>query len=223
VTALRFRRIAASGEDEISFAPSALVIAGWAGRDEAAIRHHIEELAAIGVPPPSAVPLFYRASAALLTQAPVLEVLGEASSGEAEPVIVSLADGLWIGLGSDHTDRAAEAQGVALSKQLCGKPIAGTLWRLEEIAPHWDRLVLRSRIGASGTLYQEAPLAALRRPEDLLARAGGLAPGGVMFGGTVAAIGGIRSSAHFAMELEDPVLGRHISHAYALQTLPVVS
>ena len=35
-----------------------LVIAGWAGRDMAAIEHHIEELAAIGVPRPSAVPLF---------------------------------------------------------------------------------------------------------------------------------------------------------------------
>ncbi|MFL5183218.1 MAG: DUF2848 family protein, partial [Microvirga sp.] len=34
-----------------------LVIAGWAGRDEAALRHHIEELAAIGVPRPSAVPV----------------------------------------------------------------------------------------------------------------------------------------------------------------------
>ncbi len=222
MSALRFRRLAACGEDEISLSPAQLVIAGWAGRDEAAIRHHIEELAAIGVPPPSAVPLFYRASATLLTQAPVLEVLGEASSGEAEPVIVSLADGLWIGLGSDHTDRAAEAQGVALSKQLCGKPIAATLWRLEEVAPHWDRLILRSRIGA-GTLYQEAPLAALRRPEDLLARAGGLSPGGVMFGGTVGAIGGIRPSSRFAMELEDPVLGRRIAHEYAVQALPVVT
>jgi hypothetical protein len=220
---LRFRRIAASGEDEIALAPSTLVIAGWAGRDEAAIRHHIEELAAIGVPPPSAVPLFYRASAALLTQAPVLEVLGEASSGEAEPVIVSLADGLWLGLGSDHTDRAAEAQGVALSKQLCGKPIAETLWRLEEVVPHWDRLILRSRIGVAGTLYQEAPLAALRPPADLLGRAGGLAPGGVMFGGTVGAIGGIRPAPRFAMELEDPVLGRRLSHGYEVRTLPVVS
>ena len=37
-----------------------LVIAGWAGRNRAAIEHHIEELAAIGVPRPSAVPLYYR-------------------------------------------------------------------------------------------------------------------------------------------------------------------
>jgi hypothetical protein len=220
---LHFQRLAQGGEDAIALAPHTLVIAGWAGRDEAGIRHHIAELAAIGVPPPSAVPLFYRASAALLTQAATLDVLGAASSGEAEPVLVSLADGLWLGLGSDHTDRAAETQGVALSKQLCGKPIASTLWRLDEVAPHWDRLILRSRIGSEGTLYQEATLAALRTPADLLALAGGLAPGGVMFGGTIGAIGGIRPAARFAMELEDPVLGRRIAHGYAVRALPVVS
>ena len=34
-----------------------LVVAGWTGRDEAAVRHHIDELAALGVPAPSKSPL----------------------------------------------------------------------------------------------------------------------------------------------------------------------
>ena len=34
-----------------------LVIAGWTGRDVAALNHHIEELKAIGVQPPSRVPI----------------------------------------------------------------------------------------------------------------------------------------------------------------------
>ena len=41
-------------------APRQLVIAGWTGRDAAAIQHHIDELQAIGVPPPSSVPLYYQ-------------------------------------------------------------------------------------------------------------------------------------------------------------------
>ena len=44
----------------LDFEARRLVIAGWTGRDAAAIAHHIEELAALGVPAPSAVPLFYR-------------------------------------------------------------------------------------------------------------------------------------------------------------------
>ncbi len=222
---LTFDRIAASGTDRVAVKVSTLVIAGWAGRDEEAVRHHIEELAAIGVPPPSSVPVYYRAAAANLTQAAVLEVLGPDSSGEVEPILLSLADGLWLGLGSDHTDRKAEAAGIALSKQLCGKPIGATLWRFEEVEVHWDSLEMRATATIDGveTLYQQGPLAALRHPRDLLARGPALPPGSLMFCGTLGAIGGIRPATRFAMELHDPVLGRTIRHAYDIEVLPVIS
>lgn len=225
---LTFERVSAQGNDRIGLAPTALVIAGWAGRDEAALRHHIEELAALGVPPPSSVPVYYRGAAALLTQAPVLEVLGPDSSGEVEPVLVSLADGLWLGVGSDHTDRKAEAAGIALSKQLCGKPLGQGLWRFEEVEAHWDQLLLRAWATQDGVevLYQEGALAALRHPRDLLARRPGgpvLPPGHVMFCGTLGAIGGIRPAERFRMELHDPVVDRRLHHAYAIAPLPVVA
>ena len=117
---LTFERISATGRDRIAVEIENLIIAGWAGRDAAAIEHHIEELAALGIPRPSTTPVYYRVAAANLTQADRFVVLGPDSSGEVEPVVVSLADGLWMGVGSDHTDRKAEAAGIALSKQLCG-------------------------------------------------------------------------------------------------------
>src|SRR5882762_4217023 len=113
-------------------------------RTAAAVQHHIDELAALGVPAPSTVPLFYRVAGQQLTQGAAIEVVGEGSSGEVEPVLIAMADGLWLGIGSDHTDRAAEAYSVALSKQLCPKPLGDALWRFEELAGHWDALVLRS-------------------------------------------------------------------------------
>jgi hypothetical protein len=225
---LTFDRYGDGRRDRISVSIGSLIIAGWTGRDEAAIRHHIEELAAIGVPRPSSAPVYYRVSADLLTQSPKLVVLGGETSGEVEPVVLSLADGLWIGLGSDHTDRKAEAVGVALSKQLCGKPIATALWRLEDITPHWDQLTVRAwaTIGGVRTLYQEGSLAALRTPRDLIGRRpdeGELPPATLMFCGTVPAIGGIRPATRFEMQLEDPVLGRRIEHAYDVDCLPVAS
>ena len=225
---LTFDRIAAAGRDRVSVEIESLVIAGWAARDEAAVRHHIEELAAIGVPPPSSVPVYYRAAAANLTQAPWLDVLGPDSSGEVEPVLVSMADGLWLGIGSDHTDRKAEAAGIALSKQLCGKPVGTALWRFEEVEAHWDALVMRATITIDGreVVYQQGSLAALRHPRDLMARRPGgpsLAPGTLMFCGTIGAIGGIRPAGHFAMELHDAVLGRTLRHAYAIRELPIVT
>jgi len=43
-----------------------------------------------------------------------------------------------------------------------------------------------------------------------------------MFCGTLAAIGGVRPTAEFAFEMEDPVLTRKIGHAYRVRTLPIL-
>lgn len=222
---LAFTRRGRDKTDRVTVEPAALIVAGWTGRDEAALRHHIEELAAIGVPRPSSVPVFYRNAVSNVVQTGRLEVLGPDTSGEVEPVIVVLSDGLWIGLGSDHTDRKAETMGIALSKQLCGKVIGNELWRFDEIAGHWDAIVIRAfaTIDGKRTLYQEGPLAAMRRPEDLIARYGtALAPDTIMFCGTLGAQGGIRPAARFEMELDDPLLRRRMTHAYDVVDLPVI-
>ena len=76
-----------------------LVIAGWTGRDVAALEKHIRELEAIGVKQPKTTPIFYRVAASLLTTDRTIEVLGDQSSGEVECVVYSLDDGLFVGVG----------------------------------------------------------------------------------------------------------------------------
>jgi hypothetical protein len=200
-----------------------LVIAGWTGRDEQALRKHIRELEELGVKPPKTTPIFYRVAASLLTTEPEIQVSGPDTSGEVEFVLLSKPDGLWVAVGSDHTDRKAETVGVSLSKQLCAKPVSPQAWRYDEVKPHWERLVLRSWImeGGKKVLYQEGEVSAMRSPEDLISRFGKLGPGYAMFGGTFAAKGGIRPSERFIMELEDPVLKRKINHEYRTKILPV--
>lgn len=83
-----FERYSSGGTDRAELLPKTLIVAGWTGRDEKALHYHIEELAAIGVPRPSSVPVFYRISTANLTQTARLEVLGPDTSGEAEPVVL---------------------------------------------------------------------------------------------------------------------------------------
>ncbi|MGW9330346.1 DUF2848 domain-containing protein [Bosea sp. NPDC055594] len=206
-----------------------LVVAGWAGRDQAAIEHHIEELAAIGVPRPSSVPLYYRVAENLMTQADRIQVVATESSGEVETFVFSAGGEMYVSLASDHTDRKLETIGVALSKQICAKPIARNAWRFADVAGHWDEMIIRAFIeeGGARVLYQEGPLAALRPPLELIAGFTGgarLLPEGVgMICGTVGAIGGIRPSPSFSMELFDPVLGRTIRHAYRTEILPEVA
>jgi len=195
-----------------------LVIAGWTGRDEAALRKHIKELEEIGVKAPKTTPIFYRVSANLFTHETAIQVSGPDTSGEVEFVLLQGKE-LRVAVGSDHTDRKAETIGVSLSKQLCAKPVSRESWRYDEVKPHWEKLVLRA--WADGELYQEGPVTAMRSPEDLLQRYGGLKNGWAMFCGTLAAKGGIRPAGRFAMELEDPVLKRRLKHEYRIHALPI--
>ncbi|MBV9423369.1 MAG: DUF2848 domain-containing protein [Solirubrobacterales bacterium] len=198
------------------------VVAGWTGRDRAAVEQHIAELEALGVARPSSAPLFYRVSASRLTTASEIEATAS-SSGEVEAVLLRHDGRLWVGVGSDHTDRELETFSVAVSKQLCDKPIAGELWGYEDVADHWDRLALRSWIDED-VLYQEGTLDGLIPPEELLdLMKPPLTDGTLMFCGTFAARGGIRPAGVFRYELEDPVLGRTIAGHYSMRTLPMIS
>lgn len=49
---LTFDRLWQDKRDRVAVQIDTLIVAGWAGRDAHAIEHHIEELAAIGVPRP---------------------------------------------------------------------------------------------------------------------------------------------------------------------------
>lgn len=201
-----------------------LLIAGWTGRDPKAVQHHIDELSNLGVTPPSKVPLFYRVSNSLLVQSPDIQVLGQATSGEIEPLLVKMEDTLFLGLGSDHTDRELEAVSVAASKQACPKPVSQDLWLFEEVEPHLDELILRCEIeeGGQWTLYQDGPLAGIRPLRDLAVNAE-LADDQAMFCGTLGAIGGVRPASFYRMSLSDPVLGRVLELTYRVSSLPVIA
>ncbi len=218
----------ASGTSEREVTINQAVIAGWTGRDPAAVLKHVKELEELGVKPPATTPIFYRVSAARITTAETIEATGTASSGEVEYVVLQTGGKMWVGVGSDHTDREVETYGVTVSKQMCDKPIAMSFWAYDACAPHWDKLMLRSFIPEKGgrVLYQEGAVAGMLSPEDLIARYtnGGkaLAEGTLMFCGTFAAKGGIRPADRFDYEIEDPVLGRKITGGYAITTLPVL-
>jgi hypothetical protein len=206
-------------------AVQSLIIAGWTGRNLPALEAHIKELEALGVKRPKSVPIFYRNAASLLTTAATIETVGDKSSGEVEFVLFALNDGMWVGVGSDHTDRKAETINVTLSKQMCSKPVGTRLWRYDEVKPHWDKLLLRSFVteGGKRRLYQEGPVSNMRAPEELIGLYTGgdkLTPGTAMYCGTFAVHGGFSYAGAFEMELDDPVLGRKLMHGYKIVSLP---
>lgn len=203
-----------------------LVIGGWTGRDKAAMEHHMVELEKLGVKRPASTPVYYRVAAARLTTQDSVEDQGHNGSGEVETVLFASDGRTYVGVGSDHTDRQVETYGISVSKQLCDKPIASTVWPYDEVAAHWDTLILRSHAVVDGhrVLYQEGPVSSLLAPLDLiqgLNSGGSLPDGTALFGGTMPAIGGIKMASRFEAELEDPVLGRSIHFGYDVAALPV--
>lgn len=196
-----------------------VILVGYSGRDRAAVLAHIHELERLGVAPPPAVPAVYTVPPPLVTTGDKLVVASAETSGEAEFVLVPGPDGLLIGAGSDHTDRAHEVIDVAESKSLCGKVISREVWPLQALEPHWDQLELRAWTtdGIDRRLYQEGLLATLLTPEQLLDEvhgAGTSTSQALVFSGTLPTIGGVAFGSHFEVELHDPVLQRRLRCAY---------
>jgi hypothetical protein len=203
------------------------VLAGWTGRDPVARDKHIAELEAIGIARPATTPIYYRIAARRVTISDSIEVSGGDSSGEAEFFLIGWQGRIFVGAGSDHTDRKVETYSVTVSKQMCDKVVAPVLWEIEELEGHWDQMILRSFAWIDGArvLYQEGTLDSMLPVRELIQRGfgdKGLPDGCIMFGGTFAAKGGIRPASRFEFELVDPVLKRMIRHGYDVIELPIL-
>ncbi len=212
------------GGAERAFAPEALVVIGYAGRDRAAVDHHIEELAALGVSRPASIPLFMVFPPGLIAQEPSIAVTGLNTSGEAEIVVVVDGDEAFVTVGSDHTDRDLEAVHMIASKAVCPKPVALSGWSAAEVGDRWEELSLRSHIDGD-VLYQDGSADTNLHPLELVAAipwAGRPPVSFVAFTGTVPVIGGIRPSTGFRAELSGPGLAP-IELTYRVETVPELS
>lgn len=212
------------GQNSLAFDAKKLVIAGWTGRNLEAMEAHVAELEEIGIARPKRMPEYYNNGLNLLTTDESIQVVGDSSSGEIEFVLYIDEEEIFVGLGSDHTDREVEKTNVTVSKQVCPKPVSTTVWKYSDISDHWERLLLRSHAVINGdrTLYQEGPVTTMKDPMDLLVEfenRGGERNGLVMYCGTLAVHGGVRPSQSFEMELHDPVMNRSIRHSYSVSSL----
>ena len=217
-------QVLGDAHEQITVSPATLIVAGYTGRDESAVREHIEELAAIGISPPPQVPMLYNLDPDLITSDTIVEVGPGMSTGEIEPLFVR-HDGRWyLGLGSDLTDRDLERDDVKKSKAACSKPVARTVAGLpDDVATGdfdevWDQILAVSYV--DGEPYQQGTLAGLRPPSDLLPRvaeavgSSRLEEDIVVFAGTLPLIGGeFRAGSSWEARLTLPQ-GQALSHEH---------
>lgn len=193
---------------------------GYAGRDMEKTMEHIRELERdLGVPAPGRIPTIFQCGNYVLTQDKDLAFAGEKTCGEVEYVIVVKDRKLYIGVGSDHTDRELEALNVPKAKQICAKPIGPVLWDYEEIKDHWDQIRLSSwqTVNGKEIAYQKGGVEDILPAEvimrELDERVGGI-DNCVIFSGTVPVLNGFHYGSRFRCQMEDPVLGRKIGCDY---------
>ncbi|MDT2004764.1 DUF2848 domain-containing protein [Rhodococcus opacus] len=204
----------------LRFGAGRTLVAGYTGRDEAAVQHHIDELATIGVAPPAQVPMFYPVEIATITTATQAPVTGEHTSGEVEPVILRHRGRHYLGVGSDHTDRRLETVDIGDSKRACPKPVGPKVVEIADWATFdWD--ACRARSWVDGVLYQDGTLAALRTPHNLLQifadRLGDTGEDLLCFAGTLPLLDGKFTPGHrWDLELTLPD-GRTLTHTYTTE------
>lgn len=194
-------------------------VAGYTGRDAAAVQHHIDELAAIGVAPPPEVPMFYPVDPATVSQSPAFDDSENLTSGEVEPLYVRAGGRWYFGVASDHTDRDIERDDIGDSKRACPKPVGTALLPIDLGAADLDAFTARSWV--DGRLYQEGSLSALRQPADVIGRL--LAKGEVaesddivVLGGTVPLLdGAFTSGTTWTIEIEGSD-GTRLTHEYTM-------
>lgn len=209
----------------IEFTVAKIINAGYAGRNQEEVRKHIEELKALGVPVPDKTPTFFPKPTNLITTGDYMEVADIDNTGEAEYVLlVGENDEIFVAAGSDHTDRKLETTSILKAKQMYPNFISRAVWRLKDVEDHWDDIILRAWIdGRRENVYQEARLAALLAPQDLLVMVrplvGGQLAGTVIYSGTVATRGEIAFSPRFEVELVDEIRGEKLYCGYSLHLI----
>jgi hypothetical protein len=212
----------------LSFQPTRVVLAGYTGRDRASVQKHIDELLAHGVPAPEKVPEAYPGLPDRIQVDGELPAGAGWSSGEVEYVLLTTERGVYVGVGSDHTDRDLERTAMVPAKQAFPKILGAQVWPLEQLTAEWDTLLLRSWITWDGNRrpYQEGSIALIMAPADLLTFAGGDGPPGlVVYSGTVPGVEGPPAAGHcrFEGELARPDGRVLASVSYSYQAGPLAT
>ena len=219
---MKFNIVTKNGNEELELIPKNVYVVGYSGSNKEKTMAHIKELEEqLNVAPPKKIPTVFEVSKELLTQDKDLVFVDDMTSGECEYIIMIKDGTIYIGLGSDHSDRRLEALSVPKAKQICLKPISKDFWKYDEIREHFKKIKLNSKIDAEN--YQMGTLADIMSVEDILKELEdriGPMDNVIIYSGTVPLVKGYTYGKNFYLELVDEILNRKISFDYNIIVVP---
>lgn len=215
----------------LTFAYGRMVNAGYVGRDQEEVRRHVQELARKGIPGPKTTPTLYPVIPRMLVTDDRIEVYGDETCGEVEYVLfIENEHTIYVGIGSDHTDRHLEETDIPRSKQMCPNVIGRKVWPLGEVADHWDDLVIEASVLKDGeeVLYQKGRLALIMEPRSLMEFVASKVRFPlehlIIYSGTLGSLtGGFVFGERFLAKLADPKLDRILDLGYEIVPMNYVT
>ena len=220
---MKFNVVTKEGTRQEEMELQSLLVVGFAGKDIEKTMEHIHELEAEGIKCPRKVPVLYQCERQILTDKDEIEVIGDKTSGEGEYLILVKDGKIYIGVGSDHTDREMEAVSIHKSKQVCLKPYAKDFWDYEEIKDHFDdiKLVSSQVVDGKTVEYQcgvTSDLLPMQRIMDELKTEVDI-NNSLIYTGTVPLKDGFKFGQEFSCKLVDEKLGREICLSYKVKVI----
>jgi hypothetical protein len=215
----------------LKFQVRRMVNAGYVGRNSKAVEAHVEELRREGIPPPPSVPMIFPVLSQNITTENEIEVIGNKTSGEVEFVLLLEGETVFVGIGSDHTDRELERQSIVKSKQICLNVLSNHVWKYKDVESHWDELLMQSWVrieqGSADILYQRAHLKSIISADDLkelvkskMRDVPDAESGLVIFSGTIPILTeDVLYGSYFRGELVDSTLNRILTCEYSVKRL----
>lgn len=225
MSSIRFQLEKGSEVKDLDIVYDDLYEIGYAGRNIEKTMEHIKELEErFGVPAPKLIPTIFQTSNMLLTHDLDIHFVGHDTCGEVEYVIITQGEKIYIGIGSDHSDRKVEGDNVLKAKQICPKPIGYKVWDYDDVKDHWDDILLHSYQVVDGKeeLYQEGGVKDILPVEKILTEMHkriGACKNTVIFSGTVPVKNGFVFGDRFRGEIIDPVLNRKLTFQYNVHAI----
>jgi hypothetical protein len=197
---------------------------GWAGRNKEEVKKHAEELAEHGIRGPKNMPEHFLCSPNVVTHDEEITVVGDKTCGEIEFFFLEREGKIYVGVTSEHTDRALESIDMVKSKAICQKPVSKELWKYEDLKDHWDELELTAwqTENDEEIVYQKSKISALLSLDSIREEALKLYDNledCIIFSGTIPALNGLVYGNSFRGKMEDPILNRQLSFNYDIKTV----
>lgn len=225
VTTFELSVVEPGGHDRpLSFTPERVYNLGSATVESASAVAHQQEVADVGVQIAFDVPAprVYPMTPSSVTTDEMVGSHHGRTSGEAEIVLLVDGDEMYVGIGSDHTDRELERTSIIWSKQYSPSVLGRRVWSWRYLERHWDDLVVESTV--DGVAYQSSKASVFLAPPAILdrlaERAVRLPSSYLVFCGTYTSIDNtIRFGRTWSATLRNTVDGSQLSLSYEVVDL----